>query len=101
MGGAGSILFLNPLAGMAVGAVVGAGAGAVSGSLADYGINDAFVKKLGETIPVNSSALFVLVKRVTEDKVLAEIEPYKPRVLKTSLSNENEARLKAALSQAA
>jgi len=93
--------FLNPLAGMAVGAVVGAGAGAVSGSLADYGINDAFVKKLGETIPVNSSALFVLVKRVTEDKVLAEIEPYKPRVLKTSLSNENEARLKAALSQAA
>ena len=95
------ILFLNPLAGMAVGAVVGAGAGAVSGSLADYGINDAFVKKLGETIPVNSSALFVLVKRVTEDKVLAEIEPYKPRVLKTSLSNENEARLKAALSQAA
>jgi len=101
MGGAGSILFLNPLAGMAVGAVVGAGAGAVSGSLADYGINDAFVKKLGETIPVNSSALFVLVKRVTEDKVLAEIESYKPRVLKTSLSNENEARLKAALSQAA
>jgi len=93
--------FLNPLAGMAVGAVVGAGAGAVSGSLADYGINDAFVKKLGETIPVNSSALFVLVKRVTEDKVLAEIESYKPRVLKTSLSNENEARLKAALSQAA
>jgi uncharacterized membrane protein len=95
------ILFLNPLAGMAVGAVVGAGAGAVSGSLADYGINDAFVKKLGETIPANSSALFVLVKRVTEDKVLAEIEPYKPRVLKTSLSNEDEARLKAALSKAA
>jgi uncharacterized membrane protein len=95
------ILFLNPLAGMAVGAVVGAGAGAVSGSLADYGINDAFVKKLGETIPVNSSALFVLVKRVTEDKVLAEIEPYKPRVLKTSLSNEDEAKLKAALSKAA
>ena len=93
-------LFLNPLAGMAIGGLVGAGAGALSGSLADYGINDDFVRKLGETIPVDSSALFVLVKSVTEDKVLAEIEHYKPRVLKTSLSNEDEAKLKAALSKA-
>ena len=95
------ILFLNPLAGMVIGAAAGAGAGALSGSLAKYGISDDFVKKLGQTIPVNSSALFVLVKNVTEDKVLAEIEPYKPRILKTSLSNEDEARLKAALSKAA
>jgi uncharacterized membrane protein len=100
-GGLVGLLFLNPLAGMAVGALVGAGTGALSGSLANYGIGNDFVKKLGETIPVNSSALFVLVKSVTEDKVLAEIEPYKPRVLKTSLSNEDEARLKAALSKAA
>ena len=49
---------------------------------------------------MDSSALFVLVKSVTEDKVIAEIESYKPRVLKTSLSNEDEARLKAALSKA-
>jgi uncharacterized membrane protein len=47
------------------------------------------------------SVLFVLVKSVTEDNVLAEIEPYKPRALKTFLSNEDEARLKAALSKAA
>jgi uncharacterized membrane protein len=94
------LLFLNPLAGMVIGAAAGAGTGALSGSLIDYGINDDFVKKLGETIPVDSSALFVLVKSVTEDKVLAEIEHYKPRVLKTSLSNEDEAKLKAALSKA-
>ena len=97
-GGLVGLLFLNPLAGMAVGGLVGAGTGALSGSLANYGIGNDFVKKLGETIPVNSSALFVLVRSVTEDKVLAEIEPYKPRVLKTSLSNEDEARLKAVLS---
>jgi len=95
------LLFLNPLAGMVIGAAAGAGTGALSGSLIDYGINDDFVKKLGETIPVNSSALFVLVKSVTEDKVLAEIEHYRPRVLKTSLSNEDEAKLKAALSKVA
>jgi uncharacterized membrane protein len=95
------LLFLNPLAGMVIGAAAGAGAGALSGSLTDYGISDDFIKKLGETIPQGSSALFVLVKSVTEDKVLPEIEPYKPRVLKTSLSNEAEERLKVALSKAA
>jgi uncharacterized membrane protein len=91
------LLFLNPLAGMAIGAVAGAGAGALSGSLSDYGIRDDFVKKLGETIPKGSSALCVLIRSVTEDKVIPEIEPYKPRVLKTSLSNEQEAKLRAAL----
>jgi uncharacterized membrane protein len=95
------LLFLNPLAGMAIGAITGAGAGALSGSLADYGIPDEFVKKLGETIPEGSSALFVLFRHVTEDKVLPEIRPYKPRILKTSLSNEAEAKLRTELSKAA
>lgn len=95
------LLFMNPLAGMVLGAAVGAGSGALSGSLADYGIDDSFVKKLGETITPGSSALFVLFKSATEDKVLPEIEPFKPRVLKTSLSNEQEEKLKAALSKVA
>jgi uncharacterized membrane protein len=85
---------------MAIGGLVGAGAGALSGSLADYGINDDFVRRLSETIPPGSSALFVLVKSVTFDKILPEIEPYKPKVLRTSLSNEAEAKLKAALAKA-
>ena len=93
------LLFLNPLAGMAIGAVAGAGAGALSGSLSDYGIRDDFVKKLGATIPPGSSALCVLIRSVTQDKVIPEIEPYKPRVLKTSLSNEQEAKLQAALTK--
>ncbi len=95
------LLFLNPLAGMAIGALTGAGAGALAGSLADYGISDDFVKKLGETIPPGSSALFILFKRMTEDRVMREIEPYRPRILKTSLSDEAEARLKSELSKAA
>lgn len=93
------LLFMNPLAGMAIGAITGAGAGALSGSLVDYGIHDDFIKKLGETIPEGSSALFVLFKSITEDKVLREIEPYKPRVLKTSLSSEQEAKLRAVLNK--
>jgi uncharacterized membrane protein len=91
------LLFLNPLAGMAVGAAAGAGSGALAGSLMDYGVNDDFVKKLAETIPNNSSALFVLVRDVTMDKVVAEIQPWNPRVLNTSLSTEQEAQLVEAL----
>ena len=101
MGNFGRLLFLNPLAGMAIGGIAGAGVGALSGSLTDYGIRDDFIRKLGETIPEGSSALFVLFRSVTEDKVLPEIEPYKPRVLKTSLSNEAEEKLRAALSKGA
>lgn len=91
------LLLLNPLAGMAVGGLAGAGFGALSGSLSDYGINDDFIKSVGQSIASGSSALFVLVKRSTADKVIPEIEPFKPRVLKTSLSNEKEETLKSAL----
>jgi uncharacterized membrane protein len=96
-GGLIGLLFMNPLAGMAIGAITGAGAGAVSGSLADYGIRDDFVRKLSETIPAGSSALFVLFSRVTEDKVLPEIEPFKPRILKSYLSKEPDQRLEVGL----
>ena len=95
------LLFLNPLAGMAIGAVAGAGAGALSGSLSDYGIRDDFIKKIAETIPPNASALCILFRSVTEDKVIPVLEPYKPRVLRTSLSNEQESKLRLALSKLA
>jgi uncharacterized membrane protein len=95
------LLFLNPLAGMAIGGITGAGFGALSGSLSDYGIRDDFIKKISETIPEGSSALFVLFRSVTEDKVLPEIAPYKPRILKTSLSNEGEEKLRGVLNKAA
>jgi uncharacterized membrane protein len=98
IGALAGLLVLNPLAGMAVGGLAGAGFGALSGSLADYGIDDQFIKDLGKTIPKGSSALFLLVRRSTPDKVLPEIEPYRPRVIKTSLSNEQEEKLRAALS---
>jgi len=100
VGALAGLLVLNPLAGMAIGGLAGAGMGALTGSLADYGIDNDFVKNLGETIPNGSSALFLLVKRSTPDKVLPEIEPYKPRVLKTSLSDEQEEKLRAALAGA-
>jgi uncharacterized membrane protein len=97
IGALAGLLVLNPLAGMAMGGLAGAGFGALSGSLADYGINDEFIKDLGKNIPKGSSALFVLIKSSTPDKILPEIQPFNPRVLKTSLSKKQEEQLRAAL----
>jgi uncharacterized membrane protein len=91
------LLFLNPLAGLLTGAAFGAGAGALSGALSDYGIDDEFIRSLGSTIQPGSSALFVLVRRVTVDKVLPELSQFEGTVLRTSLSNEQEERLRQAL----
>jgi uncharacterized membrane protein len=92
------LLFLNPLLGMAAGAALGTGAGALSGSLADYGIDDDFIRQIGETLQPNSSALFVLVRKAQPEKVLAEVSRFRGRVIRSSLSPEQEARLQAALS---
>ncbi|OWV82905.1 hypothetical protein ATY81_13590 [Rhizobium sp. R72] len=97
-GGLVGLLFLNPLAGFAIGGLVGAGTGAISGSLADYGIDDDFIKSLGGTIPNSSSALFVLVRKAQPEKVLAELQGLRGRVLKTSLAPDQEERLRKALS---
>ncbi len=91
------LLFLNPFAGFVLGGAIGVGAGALSGSLSDYGINDNFIKSLGETIPVNSSALFILVRKAQPEKVLAELSGVKGKVLRTSLSPDQEKKLQEAL----
>jgi Predicted membrane protein len=93
------ILFMNPLAGLLAGAAAGAGAGALAGALSDYGINDDFIKQLGETVCANSSALFVLFRKVTLDKVLPEFEKFSGTVMKTSLTQEQEDKLREALSR--
>lgn len=97
IGALAGLLLLNPLAGLAVGGLAGAGFGALSGSLADYGINDDFIRELGNTIPKDSSALFMLIRSSTPDKVLPEIEPFKPRLIRTSLSKTDEDKLRNAL----
>jgi uncharacterized membrane protein len=88
------LMFLNPLLGLAVGAT----AGAVSGALTDVGIDDSFMKELASTLQPNSSVLFVLVRKMTPDKVLEELAGSGGKVLQSSLTHEDEAKLQAALS---
>jgi len=88
------LIFLNPILGLAIGAT----AGAVSGTLSDVGIDDKFMKELAGQMKPNSSVLFILVRKATPDKVLEELKGTGGHVLKTSLSHDDEAKLKAALS---
>lgn len=87
------MLFLSPL----LGAVAGAAGGAIGGALNDIGVDDNFMKELGATLQPGTSALFVLVRKVTPDKVLDEVAPYGGKVLKTSLSKDQESELQAVL----
>ena len=89
------MVFLNPLLGVAV----GAGAGALSGKLTDIGINDDFMKELGEGLPKGGAAVFVLVRKATADKVLDRLEAFrgKGKVLQTSLTKDSEEELRALL----
>ena len=91
------LLFLNPLLGFVTGSVVGIGAGALSGSLSDYGVNDGFIKSIAETIPNNSSALFILVRKAQPEKVMAELSGTQGKIIHTSLSPDQEKRLQEAL----
>ncbi len=90
------LIFLNPL----LGAAMGAAAGAASGALTDVGIDDKFMKELAGTMTPGSSVLFVLVRKATPDKVLDEVKGTGGKILKTSLSHDDETKLQAALSAA-
>lgn len=75
----------------------GAAAGAVGGALSDVGITGQFMKDLAASLKEESSVLFVLVRKVSPDKVLAELEGTGGKIIKTSLTHEREEKLQAAL----
>lgn len=92
------LLFLNPL----VGTAVGVGAGALSGKLSDIGIDDRFMKDVGQGLKESQAAVFVLVRDLTQDKVLAGIGEFrgKGRVFTSSLSQDDEMALRRVLEAA-
>lgn len=89
------LIFLNPL----LGAVIGAGAGALSGRLNDIGLNDKMMKDIGQSFKPGTSGLFVLVRRATADKVLQGLKEFtgKGKVFQTSLNKDDEAALREAI----
>ena len=86
-------IFLMPV----FGAALGAASGALGGALTDYGVDDKFMKELSGSLQPGNAALFVLVKKVTGDKVLEAIRGSGGTVLKTSLDHTQEQKLREAL----
>ena len=84
------LIFWMPFLGMAVGAA----SGAIVGKFADVPLKKKFIKEVTETVKPGNSALFLLVRKATPDKVLEELKGFKCKVLQTSLSKEADARLR-------
>lgn len=87
------LIFLVPLAGAAIGGMVGA----LMGKGIDLGIKDDFKKQVGELVGPGKSAVMMVVRKSTPDKVLEELQPYGGTVLRTSLSHADEEELAKAL----
>ena len=94
-GGLIGLIFFVPLFGLAIGAA----SGALAGKLSDTGVDDNFMKELGAELEEGKAALILLVREVTADKVLPEIK-IPGKVIQTSLSNDDESALQAALDAA-
>ena len=56
-----------------------------------------FIQELGNTIAPRTSAIFSLVRKSTPDKVLEDLSKFEGKVLQTSLTREDEAKLQEAL----
>ena len=89
------LIFFVPLLGMAI----GAGMGALGGSLADIGIDDDFIKQVREKVTPGTSALFALTSGATEDRVIEELKQYEFEIISTSLSTEQEQKLREAFGE--
>jgi uncharacterized membrane protein len=90
------LLLLSPL----VGAAIGAASGAFGGRLTDLGINDRFMRDVSATLDSGSAALFLLIRRMTTDKVLAELRGVGGTVLRSSFDETKEEVLRTALAGA-
>ncbi len=85
------LLFLAPIFWGLFGALMGF----IAGKSGDVGIDDKFIKDVGNSLDPGGAAVFMLVLEATADKVLEELAPYGGHVFQTSLSKEDEAEAEA------
>lgn len=89
------LLVLMPLAG----AAIGASSGAIGGKLTDVGINDDFMREAAATLDSGDAALFLLIRKMTTDKVIAELRGTGGKILRSSFDETQEESLRQALAE--
>ena len=94
-GGLIGLLFLAPVLGMAIGAA----SGGLAGKLSDGGVDDNFLKELGARLQPGGAALIAVGSTSARDKLIERLRPYGGEIVQTSLSNEEEEQLRAALGE--
>jgi uncharacterized membrane protein len=87
------VLFFVPVFGMAV----GAGLGALFGKIEKTGIDREFQNQVRDMVKPGTSALFLVIEKVTPDKAVEGLSRYGGTVLKSSLSKDAEHELQEAL----
>ncbi len=83
------LIFFVPFFGLAVGAAVGA----LAGHFSDYGIDDKFIKEVQSEVTEGTSALFLLTSDSTVDKVQDAFKDTQMELIRSNLTNEQEAQL--------
>jgi len=89
------LIFFVPFFGLAIGAAMGA----LGGKMADYGIDDNFIKQTREKITEGTSALFLLTSDAVQDKVFAELKGIDCELISSNLTKEQEEQLMEALAE--
>ena len=90
------LLFMMPLAG----AAMGAAGGALGGKLSDLGINDDFMKEAAASLQSGNAALFLLIRKMTTEKVIEELRNSGGKIMRSSFDDAKEGELRAALQEA-
>src|SRR4051812_30350858 len=87
------LLFFIPVFGMAV----GAGLGALMGKVAKTGIDKEFQGQVRDMLQPGTSALFLVVEKVTPDKAVDALSQFGGTVLKSNLTKKAEQELQQEL----
>ena len=90
------LILLMPLAG----AALGAASGALGGKLSDVGIDDGFMRDVAASLDAGHAALFLLIRKMTADKVMAELQGAGGTVMRSSFDETKEEALREALAGA-
>jgi len=91
----GGILFMAPL----IGAVLGAAVGGIWAKLRDIGISDKQMREMGEELHPGDAALFLLFEPLAPTNLVREFRRFDGSILHSTLDEELEAELAAALDE--